>query len=168
MKIKSNTVVRLNYKLRKDSKDGDLIEETYGKEPLSFIFGIGQMIPAFEENIKGLSPKNSFSFGIEAKKAYGLSQEAAIVEIPIETFKIKDDIDKKRLRPGRVITIQDKKGKKRTGRIIKTQLTSVTIDFNHPMAGQNLYFSGEIISVRNVTESELEHGHVHGAGGHQH
>ena len=168
MQIKNNTVVHLNYKLQKDDNKGDLIEETYGKDPLAFIFGIGQMIPEFEANLQGKEPNDSFSFGIKAENAYGTRQENAVVELPIESFKVDGKIDHERLKPGMMITMQDNQGRRHNGKIMKYQLDKVTIDFNHPMAGQNLFFSGEIISVRNATESELDHGHVHGPGGHQH
>jgi FKBP-type peptidyl-prolyl cis-trans isomerase SlyD len=168
MEIKNNTVVQLNYKLQKDNDKGILVEDTYGKDPLTFIYGIGQMIPAFEANLKGKNPEDTFSFGIEATEAYGQHHEDAVVELPIESFKVNDEIDHEGIRPGRIITMQDNTGQRHTGKIIKSELTAVTVDFNHPMAGQNLFFSGEILSVRNATESELDHGHVHGPGGHQH
>ena len=86
MAIEKHQVVILDYKLQDGSAEGELIEETYGSKPLSFIFGIGQMIPAFEENLEEKSQGDSFSFLIKAENGYGLYDENAVIDFPLEQF----------------------------------------------------------------------------------
>ena len=162
MKIEKNKVVSLDYKLTLDSATGELVEETHGSNPLQFIFGVGMMIPSFEENLENMVAGDSFSFLLTAGNAYGELNQEAIISLPIENFADESgNVDRDRIKVEEMIRMQDQAGQSYQGIIKEVKLESVTVDFNHPMAGKNLYFQGEILEVREPTESELDHGHVH-------
>ncbi len=164
--IEAKQVVTLNYKLQDES--GKLIEETYGSAPMSFIYGVGGMIPQFEEEIKNLNPGDKFSFTIAAADAYGARSEEAVVDIPKNIFEVDGKIDENLLVVGNVIPMSDNQGQRLDGIVKEVGDDSVKMDFNHPLAGVNLHFEGDIVSLREATQEEIDHGHVHGEGGHQH
>ncbi len=166
--IEPNTVVSLNYRLTKKEESGELIEETYGAQPLTFIYGVGMMIPKFEAELRGKKPGDKFSFGIEAAEAYGENDPNMVINVPLDVFKQEGKIDENVVKVGNTLPMQDNQGNRLNGTILSVSDNDVKMDFNHPMAGQDLYFTGEILSVRQATKEELEHGHVHGEGGHQH
>lgn len=145
-----------------------MIEETTGSEPLTYLQGIGQMIPEFERQLEGKRPGDRFSFGIQSTDAYGEYEEDAKVDIPIETFMIDGELAKDLLVVGKTIPMRDQDGGMIYGTVLHVGEEEVGMDFNHPMAGVDLYFSGTIEAVRAATSSEIEHGHVHGPGGHHH
>ncbi len=162
MKIEPKKVVSLTYVLRTDGFDGEIVESANEQEPLQFIFGIGMMLPAFEANIEGLEPGDNFEFKLEANDAYGQRNEENVFDIPLKAFedesgKLREDL----LKIGNVVPLQDMSGNQYYGEIKKINQESVTMDFNHPMAGKDLYFTGKILEVRDATPEELAHGHVH-------
>jgi FKBP-type peptidyl-prolyl cis-trans isomerase SlyD len=161
MAIKKNQVVVLHYKLQEENAEGELVESTFESEPLQFIYGIGQMIPAFEGNLEQKSEGDDFAFGIEAEEAYGLYDEQAVANIPMSEFAVDGKVDPESIELGRSLGLQDAQGNSYQGIIVETDEESVTVDFNHPMAGIDLYFTGKIVSIREATASELDHGHVH-------
>ncbi len=168
MVIENNKVVLCHYTLREGDAAGQLIESTEGGEPLGYIHGVGMMIPLFEQNLMGKKAGEEFAFGIAAADAYGEYDDEALAEIPKAAFNLEgvnpDDV----FVEGEVLPLQDENGQAMQGIIVDVSETTVKIDFNHPMAGVNLYFIGHVDTVRDATAVELEHGHVHGAGGQNH
>jgi FKBP-type peptidyl-prolyl cis-trans isomerase SlyD len=168
MIIEKNKVVLCHYTLREGTAEGQLIESTEGGEPLGYIHGIGMMIPLFEKNLVGKQAGDIFEFGIPAADAYGEYDDEAVAEIPKQAFNLEgmnpDDI----FVEGEVLPLQDEKGQAMQGIITQVKALSVVIDFNHPMAGMDLYFTGRIDTVREASATEIAHGHVHGVGGHHH
>jgi FKBP-type peptidyl-prolyl cis-trans isomerase SlyD len=164
--IEKNKVVTLNYKLTEAGKSEE-IESTYGGQPLMFIFETGTMLPKFEENLKNLNQGDKFNFVLKAADAYGEVIESAITEIPKTAFAQDGKIDEDIIQLGKVLPMQDKDGNRFDGIIVEINDDSIKMDFNHPLAGFDLNFEGEITEVRDATELELEHGHVH-ADGHDH
>ena len=162
-----NKVVSLDYKLTKDTEAGDLIETTEGSNPMVFLTGVGQMIPDFENNVASKNAGDSFSFGITSDKAYGNRTDEAIIDIPKSTFMHEGELVPD-LKEGNVIGLQDDQGMPFPSKVVSIGEETVKMDMNHPLAGQNLHFKGTIIEVREATAEELEHGHVHGPGGHEH
>lgn len=160
-------VISLNYTLTKDDTNGELIETSEGKTPLVFLTGFGQMIPDFENNVAALNNGDSFAFGIKAADAYGERTEEAIIPLNLEMFK-KDGVVMEGLVLGATIPLQDPDGRVIPGKVIDMADETVTMDMNHPLANQDLFFKGSIVSVREGTANEIDHGHVHGEGGHQH
>jgi FKBP-type peptidyl-prolyl cis-trans isomerase SlyD len=168
MVIAENKVVLVHYTLTEGSATGEAIESTLGGEPLGFIFGVGSMIPDFEKNLEGKKAGDAFSFGIKAADAYGEHDDTAVVDIQKSAFGIDEKTASEIFIIGEVLPLQDHEGNPMDGLVRDVTETTVTIDFNHPMAGVDLYFTGHIDSVRDASSEELEHGHVHGAGGHHH
>ena len=168
MIIETNKVVLVHYTLTEDTAEGKQIESTQGSEPLAFIYGVGMMIPDFEANLEGLKAGDRFAFGIQAADAYGEYDETALVEVPKSIFESDGKIPEGLLDIGNVLPLTDQQGNHFQGKVAWVGLDKVKLDFNHPMAGVNLYFTGHVEQVRDADPTELAHGHVHGAGGHHH
>ncbi|RFZ85423.1 peptidylprolyl isomerase [Mucilaginibacter terrenus] len=163
MKIEPQHVVSLTYDLYTKQEDGSegLVESATQEQPLTFLFGAGQMIPKFEENLSTLSTGDSYDFHIQAAEAYGEFDEEAVANLPKEMFNGSD-----LPQIGEVLPLQDNNGNRFQGQVVSVTEDSVIVDLNHPMAGQDLHFKGEIINVRPATPEELSHGHAHGPDGH--
>jgi len=168
MIIEPKKVVTVHYTLTEDTADGQLVESTKGGTPLAFIYGVGSMIPEFEQNLAGMKAGDTFAFGIQAANAYGEYDDTALVEVPKNMFEVDSKIPDDLLEVGNVLPLTDQDGNHFQGMVAWVGLDKVKLDFNHPMAGTNLFFTGEVESVRDAEPAELEHGHVHGAGGHAH
>ncbi|MBK6995076.1 MAG: FKBP-type peptidyl-prolyl cis-trans isomerase [Lewinellaceae bacterium] len=168
MIIEQNKVVAVHYTLNEGTAEVQLVESTNGSEPLTFIYGVGMMIPAFEANLTGLSIGDTFAFGIPAAQAYGEYDATALVEVPKQIFEHEGKIPDGLLEIGNVLPLQDQEGNRMQGMVAWVGLDKVKLDFNHPMAGVDLFFTGHVEGVRDAEPSELEHGHVHGPGGHHH
>lgn len=165
MEIKKDKVVSITYELRKDRENGEVVEQVTVDNPLTFIYGSGGMLPKFEENLDGLKVGDDFKFGLNSEDAYGPVVENAIVEIPIEVFKIDGELDYNILKIGNMVPMMDNSGNRMNGIILEIEETGVKMDFNHPMAGKDLFFAGTVTEVRYATDEELSHGHVHRHGG---
>lgn len=168
MNIEPNKVVLVHYTLSENDAAGDVIESTQGNDPLAFIFGIGQMIPEFERNLEDKKSGDEFAFAIAAANAYGEYDESALVEVPKNMFEVDGKIPDGLLEVGNVLPLTDQEGNHFQASVDWVGLDKVKLDFNHPMAGVNLFFTGQVVSVRDAEAAELAHGHVHGAGGHHH
>ncbi len=165
MQIGNNKVVTLTYTLT--IKSGEVVDTATSDQPFVFIHGIGQTLPLFESNLMDLKAGDEFDFSIDAENGYGLSNDEFKVNIPKEVFsgpEVPADI----LQIGRMVPMQDQDGNPMNGVILGFDDTTVQIDFNHPLADQELNFKGAIVSVRDASAEELDHGHVHGPGGHHH
>lgn len=167
MNIDTNKVVSLNYELRTEGFEADLVEKTQEGQPLEFIYGLGMMIPKFEENLNGKQKGDKFKFKIEAAEAYGLSNPENIIELPKTTFEVEGKLQEELLVVGTFIPMQDQNGNQLRGKVEEVKAETVMINFNPPMADKDLYFIGEVLSVRDASAEELDHGHVHGQG-HEH
>lgn len=152
-------VISFHYTLTNNS--GKQLDSSAGGEPLAFLAGKGQIVPGLETHLRTMKVGDKRRVLVPAKDAYGLKDPANIVEVPIEKMPTKKVKLGDRFRTGSgshdlVVSV--------------TQVTAthVTIDGNHPLAGEDLTFDVEIADVRDATAEELSHGHVHGAGGHHH
>ncbi len=163
MKIQPESVVSLTYDLYVKNENGseDLVESTTQEQPLTFLFGVGQMLPKFEENLSTLSTGDNYEFRLTAEDAYGTYDEEAVANLPIDMFKGTEV-------PviGSVLPLQDNNGNHFQGQVVSVAEDAVIVDLNHPMAGQELHFKGTILNVRPANPEELSHGHAHGADGH--
>jgi FKBP-type peptidyl-prolyl cis-trans isomerase SlyD len=168
MIIEKNKAVFVHYRLNEGTAEGALVETTENREPLAFIYGIGMMIPDFEKNLAGLQSGDKFAFGIKAEDAYGAYDDGALVEVPRTIFEENGKVADGLLEVGNVLPLMDQEGNRMDGMVAWVGLESVKIDFNHPMAGVDLFFTGHIHNVREADAAELSHGHIHGEGGHHH
>ncbi|NOZ35155.1 MAG: peptidylprolyl isomerase [Chlorobi bacterium] len=167
MKAEKNNVISLTYELKTTEKDGKIIDAASEEQPLDFIYGSGMMLPKFEENLAGLKKGDTFKFMLTAEEGYGKRNENNLADVPMNVFEQNGKIEDNLLTAGNIIPLQDQDGNHFNGKIISVNDGSVKLDFNHPLADENLYFSGKIVSVREATKQELEHGHVH-THGHNH
>lgn len=168
MIIAPNKVVSVHYTLTEGTADGNLVEITTSGEPMAFIYGVGSMIPEFERNLAGMQTGDKFAFGIPAVSAYGEYDDSALVEVARNMFEVEGKVPEGLLEVGNTLPLQDQDGNQFEGMVAWVGLDKVKIDFNHPMAGVDLFFTGEVADVRDAEPTELAHGHVHGAGGHAH
>ena len=168
MKIGSNMVVSLTYKLT-NHKTGEKIEETTTENPMLFLYGVGAIIPEFEENLDGKVVGDVFKFAIDSENAYGTPSEEQIAMLPISIFQNEEGkINEEELFEGAFVPMTDNDGNHLRGLVLEIKDELIKMDFNHPLAGTDLHFEGTIVEVRPATEEELEHGHAHGVHGHQH
>jgi FKBP-type peptidyl-prolyl cis-trans isomerase SlyD len=162
--IEKDKVVSLTYELRLNNQNGEVIESLNESSPLTFLFRSGRLLPKFEDYLEGLTTGQKFDFNLPCEDAYGDLNEDAIVDVPVQAFEINGKIDENLLKPGNAIPMQDSSGNRLNGIVKEINDETVTMDFNHPLAGQHLYFSGKITEVRDATEEELNHGHIHSGG----
>jgi len=168
MTIKENMVVSVNYILT-NHQTGEKIEETSPEQPMVFLYGVGGIIPLFEENLAGKSIGDLFDFSIPSDLAYGPLDNNELAAIPIDVFHDEQgNFDATYFTVGKLIPMSDNEGNQLRGRIVEVSAEIVKMDFNHPLAGVDLHFKGSITSIRPATQDEIDHGHVHGPGGHHH
>lgn len=165
MKIQPQHVVSLTYDLYVNNDQGteELVESATLEQPLTFLFGAGQMLPKFEENLSTLSTGDTYDFRLSAEDAYGEINEEAVANLPKEMFQGQDLPE-----VGSILPLQDNQGNHFQGQVVSIAEDGVIVDLNHPMAGQALHFKGNIVNVRPATPEELSHGHAHGPDGHHH
>ncbi|HPG33390.1 MAG: FKBP-type peptidyl-prolyl cis-trans isomerase [Lentimicrobiaceae bacterium] len=168
MTISENKVVSLTYELKLDNASGEVVDMADASEPLVFLYGAGNMLPKFESNLANLKVNDNFEFTLASADAYGDFIEEAIIDLPIDIFMVEGKIDPDMLTIGNIIPMQDNEGHPMDGVVVAVENDQVKMDFNHPMAGKTLYFTGKILDLRDATEEELSHGHVHGPHGHHH
>ena len=165
MTVSENKFVSLIYELKENDTNGNQIETVTEENALSFIFGSGQMLPEFENNIKGLKANDNFDFGITAENAYGPIYEDAKADVPKDIFMHEGKIDDTILFVDNVLPMQDKDGNVFYGKILAVTDDAVKMDFNHPLAGVNLHFKGKLIEVREATEEDMKPKHDHDSCG---
>lgn len=164
MIVSKDKVISLTYELRLDSNDGEIVESLKEDAPLTFLYGSGNLLPKFEQYISELKAGDKFNFDLKAEDAYGEINDNAIVKVPVSAFEVDGKLDDKMLQKGSKIPMQDASGNKLTGIVKEINSDSVEMDFNHPMAGNHLFFSGKIAEIREATEEELKHDHAHYSG----
>ena len=157
MTIEKNKIVTVTYELRLGGKDGEVVEVADKNSPLLFPYGNGMLLPAFELALFEKEIGDSFEVDIDAINGYGVIDEYMVVNIPKDTFMIDGKIDEEMVSIGNTLPMMSTTGKQMNGLIVSIEDDDVIMDFNHPLAGQDLYFSGEVIGIRDATESELEH-----------
>ncbi|MDO6680988.1 MULTISPECIES: peptidylprolyl isomerase [unclassified Oceanobacter] len=161
MTIAQHKVVSIHYKVV-DVASGETIDSSEGAAPMTYLHGAQNIIPGLEAALDGKKVGDELEVTVEAANAYGEYSEDRVQKVPRDAFTGVDQIE-----PGMAFTAQTAQG---PVNLIVTEVeeAEVTVDANHPLAGKDLAFSVTVESVRDASEEELEHGHVHGAEGHQH
>lgn len=170
MLVEQNKVVSLSYEVRIDAFDGELVDSADKDNALSFIYGSGNMLPEFEKKISGMEMGKDFKFNLTSDQAYGPHNPEFLMELPIDIFKENGKINDKLMFAGNVVPMRDEQGNQFDGLILSFDDKVVNMDFNHPLAGKELFFTGKIIDIREATAEEISHGHSHGhdCGSHSH
>ena len=157
MKISDEKMVSLSYDLTVDNEDGEkeLMERATKENPLKFMFGMGTMLEAFENNVEGLSIGDKFSFVLTPEEAYGEYHEGNVVDLPKKLFEVDGKFDAERIAEGQTLPMMDSRGNRMMGSVLEVQEDVVVMDFNHPLAGETLHFDGEVIDVHEPSEEEI-------------
>ncbi|WP_316802862.1 peptidylprolyl isomerase [Pedobacter nototheniae] len=165
MNISPNSVVALTYELHTTNEEGQqvFVEKADEQNPLVFLYGVGMMLPKFEEHLTGLTTGAEYSFELSAADGYGEIDPGAFADLPKAMFT---EAGGELPNVGDVIPLQDNNGNQFRAGVTAVHDETISVDLNHPMAGKNLVFSGTILNVREATQDELAHGHAHGADGH--
>ena len=158
MIIEKNKVVVLSYSA---TADGILVDQATEARPLDYIQGFHMLIPKFEAQLEGLSEGDTFTFEVSPEEGYGVYDPKHRFDIPKDSFKVNGTLREDLLVEGRVIPMLNGSGEVCMAQVIQVKDETVTVDFNHPMAGKTIAFSGKVLSVRDATEKELTEG-LHG------
>jgi FKBP-type peptidyl-prolyl cis-trans isomerase SlyD len=159
MKIETNKFVSATYDLYvggEEGKDQELMEKATAEHPLSFIFGTGMMLEAFEKKLAGLTKDGTFDFTLPSVEAYGEYFEDHVVDIPRSVFEVDGKIDEKVIFENNTVPMMDQDGNHLNGTVLKIGAETVKMDFNHPLAGEDLHFVGKVLEVREPTEKEIK------------
>lgn len=159
--ITKNKFVSVSYELRTEP-DGEVLDAVSAERPLEFICGQGQIMEYFEMNLLNRDAGEQFDFKVPMANAYGEVNEDMIVDLPKDIFK---DVEDSEMVVGNTLPMMDSVGRRLQGRIMSIGDDEVQINFNHPLAGNDLYFKGEILAVWDATDEELEALHSHKCGG---
>ena len=159
MKIEKDRVVRFHYTV---SEQGQApLESSKERDPLAILAGRGNIIPGLDQALEGREAGDSFGVDVAAADAYGEKREGMTQRVPKKHF------GNQKLAPGMQVVLNTNFGP-RAVTIQKVGMSVVDVDLNHPMAGKDLHFDIEVVEVREASAEEIEHGHVHGEGGHEH
>jgi FKBP-type peptidyl-prolyl cis-trans isomerase SlyD len=159
MKISANKFVSASYDLFVGGADGtavELMEQATPERPLSFIFGTGMMLEAFEDKLAGLGIDDTFDFTLSSEDAYGEYDESHVVDIPRAVFEVEGKIDESIIFVDNTVPMMDNMGNRMNGTILEVGDENVKMDFNHPLAGEDLHFVGKVLEVREATEEEVK------------
>lgn len=159
MKIAKDSVVRFHYTVSEAGQEP--LETSKDREPLAILIGHGNIIPGLENALMDHEAGDSFGVDVAPADAYGDVREGLTQRVPKKHFGTQ------KLVPGQQVVLNTNFGP-RAVTIQKVGMSVVDVDLNHPMAGKALHFDVEIVEVREASAEEIEHGHVHGDGGHHH
>jgi FKBP-type peptidyl-prolyl cis-trans isomerase SlyD len=159
MKIEKDRAVRFHYTVSEQGQEP--LESSKDREPLAILAGRGNIIPGLDKALEGREAGDTFGVDVAAADAYGDKREGLTQRVPKKHF------GNQKLAPGMQVVLNTNFGQ-RAVTIEKVGMSVVDVDLNHPMAGKDLHFDIEIVDVREASAEEIEHGHVHGEGGHQH
>jgi FKBP-type peptidyl-prolyl cis-trans isomerase SlyD len=160
MEIAADRVVLIHYTLKDDH--GKVLDSSAGGDPLAYIQGHGNLVPGLEKALEGKTDGNRVSVVLAPAEGYGARSESLVRRVPKRSLQGSGE-----LRRGMQFRAQTDEGL-RLFTVTAIVGDMVTLDGNHPLADQTLHFEVEVLEVRSATAEELEHGHVHGPGGHHH
>lgn len=158
MKIAKNCAVALSYALEVEGKIADKADAS---APLEYIHGMHMLLPRFEEEVEGKEVGETFEFTLTPEEGYGTRNPQYVFDLPKASFSIDGQVREDLLVVGNVIPMLNTSGQVVQGTIVEIKDDCVAMDFNHPMAGKTLHFTGSVVSVREATEKELKEG-LHG------
>ena len=160
MTIAKDHVVEIDYKLTNDA--GEVLDTSEGAAPLAYLHGHNNIVVGLEKQLEGKAEGDNFKASVDPSEGYGERTENLVSQVPKDEFKDIPD-----LQEGMQLQAQTEQGFQ-IFTVAKIEGETVTVDGNHPLAGQTLHFEVTVKSIRAATSEELDHGHVHGPGGHHH
>jgi FKBP-type peptidyl-prolyl cis-trans isomerase SlyD len=160
MIAEKDKVVTFHYTLK--NTEGEEMESSKDRDPMTYLHGANNIITGLEKAMEGHAIRDKFSVTVDPEEAYGVRVEDNIQRVPLKRLKSLGKII-----VGQILNLQTDKGPVQVT-VVKVGRFNVDVDANHPLAGETLTFDVEITEIRDASEEETEHGHVHGPGGHQH
>jgi FKBP-type peptidyl-prolyl cis-trans isomerase SlyD len=160
LQVSSDKVVLIHYTLKDDA--GTVVDASDGSEPLAYIHGHGNLVPGLEKALEGQEKGSKIAVSVPPEEGYGKHDAKLIQRVPKRSMQSAGQIKKGMQFQGRT------EDGMRVFTVTALVGDMVTLDGNHPLADKTLHFAVEVVEVRDATTEELEHGHVHGAGGHHH
>lgn len=153
-----NKYVTVAYELYTDNDKGihELVEKAPIEHPFQFISGLGIALDSFENKILALTEGEAFDFVLKVDEAYGPYEQDHVIELPKETFAINGRFDKDMVYPGAVLPLVNADGMRFQGLVLELKDNTVIIDLNHPLAGKNLHFKGQVVTMRDATNEEIQ------------
>ncbi len=148
-------MVTLTYDLRIDDENGEMIEQATMENPLQFLYGAGFMLPKFETKLAGLKQDDPFQIKLEKLDAYGEVNNDAIVELPKSVFLVNGEFDSELISVGNTVPMMSSNGQRLNGLVLEVNDEIVKMDFNHPLAGEDLFFTGKVLEVREASDEEV-------------
>lgn len=148
-------MVTLSYDLRIDDENGEMIEQATMENPLQFLYGAGFMLPKFETKLAGLKQDDPFNIKLEKLDAYGEVNNDAIVELPKSVFLVNGEFDSELISVGNTVPMMSSNGQRLNGLVLEVNDEIVKMDFNHPLAGEDLFFTGKVLEVREASDEEV-------------
>lgn len=148
-------MVTLTYDLRVDDENGEMVEQATEAQPLQFLYGAGAMLPKFESQLAGLREGEPFTIRLSKNDAYGEVNEDAIVDLPKHVFLVGGKFDDELIKTGNTVPMMSSNGQRLNGLVLEVNDEVVTMDFNHPLAGEDLYFAGKVMAVREASDDEV-------------
>lgn len=158
MKVEKNKVVSLSYTL---VVDGEIADKATSDKPLQYIQGTNMLLPRFEQEVENKEVGDEVSFTLSPEEGYGVHKKEYVINLPLEAFAVDGEVRKELLTIGRVIPMLDSYGNVLQGAVQAVGEETVTMDFNHRMAGKTLNFVVKVEAIREATEKELTEG-LHG------
>lgn len=160
MTIEDNKVAGIHYTLKSD--DGDVVDSSEGRDPLEYLHGHGNIVAGLESALAGKSEGDKVSVSVSPEEGYGAKSDDMVVEVEREQLPVEE------IEAGMRFSAETSNGM-RMFTVMEVSDDVVKLDGNHPLAGQNLNFDVEVVSIRDAEQVELDHGHVHsGDCGHDH
>lgn len=153
MQIANDKVVSIHYTLK--DNDGKILDSSEGKDPLKYLHGKQNIIPGLENAMEGKSIGDKFNVKVEPSEGYGERNDQMVVSIPRTSFGEIEEIN-----PGMQFQLNSQNGPV-VVTVVETDDENVKVDANHPLAGVELNFDVEVMEIREATDEELDHGHVH-------
>ncbi|RME86449.1 MAG: peptidylprolyl isomerase [Zetaproteobacteria bacterium] len=155
MRIQKNTVASFHYTLTDET--GQVLDSSEGEKPFSYLHGHEQIIPGLEAALEGKAAGDAFEVELTPEEAYGEHDPELVERVPRAAFQGVETIE-----PGMMFQAQTPDGEMQVVRVVKVEEDHVIVDGNHPLAGRRLHFKVQVVDVREATEDEIAHGHVHG------
>jgi len=161
MTITQHKVVTMDYKVI-DAESGELIDSSENGQPMTYLHGAQNIVPGLENALEGKAVGDELEVTVAPEDAYGERSEEGVQQVPMEAFQDMETVE-----PGMTVMAETPEGPLNLV-ITEVDGNTVTVDANHPMAGKSLTFSVKIADIRDASEEEMAHGHVHGPEGHHH
>lgn len=159
--IANNMVVSFHYTLK--NAQGEVLDSSREAQPLTYLHGYGQIVPGLENALVGKTTGAAFNVIVPAAEGYGEYRDELVISVKRQEVSLPEGVE-----VGSIVELHSSQGESFPARVTELSDEGIVLDANHPLAGEALHFDIEVTSIRAASKEEVEHGHVHGPGGHHH